>query len=263
MSSSPSVAIIIVSRNRKDLVTRSVEHFRSDSFANKDILVVECGTEVSNLSEFNTICYTDDDFKGKCFGHNVGLNYLNMQKTYDYYLFCMNDVFVEDKTDFIQEMIDVMQENPRLAMMSPAEHGAQYPGAIPQDKGLRPVTTSDYLMLFIRGEVVSKYGFLNHTFKYCWGAIHEYTYQLYSDGWFAAYYDFLTYHHLGGTTYGNKSTRTIPREEYIANAKRFAAEYFVEHYGEDWDEKFWETASREHDIEHNTYAAHRKYWERG
>ncbi|MEG3767490.1 hypothetical protein [Alteromonas sp. 14N.309.X.WAT.G.H12] len=263
MSNKPSVAIIIVSRNRKDLVTRSVRHFEDDSFPNKDILVVECGTEHANLTDFDTIYYTDNDFKGKCFGHNVGLNYLNMQKTYDYYLFCMNDVFVEEKTDFIQEMIDVMEDNPNLAMLSPTEKEALYPGAIPQNIGLRPVTTSDYLMLFIRGEVVQTHGFLNHTFKYCWGAIHEYSYKLYSDGWFLAYYDFLTYKHLGGTTYGNKATKTIPREQYIANAKQFAANYFVDNYGSDWDERFWQVATREHDIEHNTFAAHRKYWERG
>ena len=260
MKSQPRVAIVIVSRNRPDLVERSVKQFEADSYPNKDILVVECGTEPANLTSYQTVLYSDDDFKGKCFGHNVGLNYLNMQREYDYYLFCMNDVFINDKQDFIQEMIDVMQDNPRLGVMSPTEKGASYPGAEPQSKGVRPVTTSDYLFLFMRGDVVQKYGFLNHTFKYCWGAIHEYSYKLYSDGWFMAYYDGLDYLHLGGTTYGNKATKTISREEYLVNAKRFAYQYFIDKYGENWDVRFWEAATQHHDIEHNTYKAHRHYW---
>lgn len=260
MSQQPSIAIIIVSRNRPDLVERSVKHFEQDSYANKDILVVECGTEPQNLSAYQTVLYSDDDFKGKCFGHNVGLNYLNMQKQYDYYLFCMNDVFINDKTDFLAEMVDVMEANSTLGVLSPSEKESSYPGANPQNVGLRPVTTSDYLFLFMRGEVVRKFGFLNHTFKYCWGAIHEYSYKLYSDGWYLAYYDFLDYLHLGGTTYGNKATKTISREEYLLNAKRFAYQYFVDNYGENWDETFWKAATKLHDIEHNTYLKHRRYW---
>ena len=260
MSQQPSIAIIIVSRNRPDLVERSVKHFEQDSYPNKEILVVECGTDAQNLSPYPTVSYTDDDFKGKCFGHNVGLNYLNMQKTYDYYLFCMNDVYVNDKTDFLAEMIDVMETNPRLGCMSPAEKDSGYPGARPKGSGLRPVTTSDYLFLFMRGEVVQKYGFFNHTFKYCWGAIHEYSYKLYRDDWFMAYYDGLDYLHLGGTTYGAKNTKTISREQYQINAKRFAYNYFVEQYGENWDNEFWDVATKHHDIEHNTYSLHRTYW---
>jgi GT2 family glycosyltransferase len=260
MSQQPSVAVIIVSRNRPDLVERSVKQFEQDSYPNKDILVVECGTESENLTSYPTISYPDDDFKGKCFGHNVGLNYLNMQKTYDYYLFCMNDVFINDKSDFVAEMIGVMNDNPRLGCMSPAEKDAGYPGAHPQGEGLRPVTTSDYLFLFIRGEVVQKFGFLNQSFKYCWGAIHEYSYKLYRDGWFMAYYDGLNYLHLGGSTYGAKNTKTISREQYQQNAKVFAHNYFESQYGDDWDTQFWKIAQAQQNIKHNTYAMHRKLW---
>ncbi|RDV25055.1 hypothetical protein DXV75_10520 [Alteromonas aestuariivivens] len=260
MNKQPSIAIIIVSRNRPDLVERSVAQFEQDSYPNKDILIVECGTEPQNLTAHSTVLYSDDDFKGKCFGHNVGLDYLNLQREYDYYLFCMNDVFINDKTDFLAELVSVMQQNPELGVVSPTEKGAKYPGAEPQSVGVRPVTTSDYLFLFMRGEVVRKYGFLNAQFKYCWGAIHEYSYKLYSDGWYLAYYDHLDYLHLGGTTYGNKATKTISREDYLVNAKRFAYQYFVDTYGEDWDTRFWQTASRIRNIEHNTYQAHRAYW---
>lgn len=260
MNKKPSVAIVIVSRNRPDLVERSVEQFERDSYPNKDVLVVECGTESENLTDYETVYYTDNDFKGKCFGHNVGLNYLNLKREYDYYLFCMNDVFINDKSDFIQEMVDTMVANGRLAVLSPTEKGANYPGAEPQNIGVRPVTTSDYLFLFIRGNVVQEYGFLNPKFKYCWGAIHEYSYKLYSDGWFLAYYDYLDYLHLGGTTYGNKNTKTIPREEYLMNAKKFAYHYFNENYGEDWEHNFWTTATKNHVIQFNTYEAHKKYW---
>ncbi len=260
MSTEPSIAIIIVSRNRPDLVERSVAQFEQDSYSNKDILVVECGTEHENMTKHQSVLYSDDDFKGKCFGHNVGLDYLNLQKKYDYYLFCMNDVFIQDKKDFLGELVSLMQENPKLGVVSPTEKGADYPGATPQSVGLRPITTSDYLFLFIRGEVVEEFGFLNPKFKYCWGAIHEYSYKLYSNDWFLAYYDHMDYLHLGGTTYGNKATKTISREEYLKNAKHFAYHYFVDNYGEDWDQHFWQVANRKHTIQYNTYSAHRAYW---
>jgi len=263
MPEQKSIAILIVSRNRPDLVKRSVEHFEADSYQNKDILVIECGSEPENIQYPNSIYYADSDFKGKCFGQNFGLQYLNMQKQYDYYLFCMNDVFINDKTDFLQEMVDVMDANPTLAMLSPSEKGSNYPGSKPQDIGVRPVTTSDYLFLMIKGEVVKKFGFFNPHFKYCWGAIHEYSYKLYQSGYYAAYYDYLDYLHLGGTTYGNKNTKTISREDYLINAKAFAYRYFIDNYGPNWDEEFWRAATAKHQIEHNTYAMHRKYWQAG
>lgn len=100
------------------------------------------------------VSYMDDDFKGKCFGYNVGLNYLNMQKIYDYYLFCMNDVYVNDKIDFLVEMIDVMEMNFCLGCMLLVEKDFDYFGVCLKGSGLRLVIMLDYLFLFMCGEVV-------------------------------------------------------------------------------------------------------------
>ena len=65
--------------------------------------------------------------------------------------------------------------------------------------------------------------------------------------------------HLGGTTYG-KVKGTISRDEYLLNAKRFAATYMRSHYGPNWDEKFSKVLTD--DVVFNTYTKHKKRWEK-
>lgn len=254
-------AVVIVSRNRPDLVESLVEHLNQRVQIEHDIYVVESGTEQDKMSKHSSIWYADEDFKGKCFGHNVGYQYARLHKEYDYYLMIMNDVFVQSDHDYLAEMIEVMEQNPQVGVLSPTEIDSKYPGALAGSVGVRPVTSCDYLCLLVRGQVMHELGFLNKDFKYCWGAIHEYAYKLYSKEMCVAYYDNLSYLHLGGTTYGAAGTNTISRAEYQKNAKRFADEYFVRVYGEDWDERFWNTAiSRFPEIELNTYQMHRRLW---
>ena len=258
---SPSVAVLIASRNRPDLIQQSFGQFASDGYENKYCSVIECGTDRSLITDYPSIWYSDEDFLGKCFGHNVGLQILKLRQPYDYYIFCMNDVFIEKEQHFVRNLVEVMEANPDIGVLSPTETNTSYPGANPSGVGLRTVTTCDYLFLVIRGSLVERFGFLNPKFKYCWGAIHEYSYFTYGAGFRVVYYDDISYRHLGGSTYGQKNTATISRADYKRNAKNFAADYFIENYGEDWDSIFWSTASSQHKIEINTYAIHRKVWE--
>jgi hypothetical protein len=64
--------------------------------------------------------------------------------------------------------------------------------------------------------------------------------------------------HLGGTTYG-AAANTIARAEYIKRARAWAAEYFEQTYGKNWDELF--SSHLPPDIEINTYKIHRQLWE--
>jgi hypothetical protein len=110
----------------------------------------------------------------------------------------------------------------------------------------------------IKRKCIEKNGFLNEQFKYCWGAIHEYSYKIYSNGWKLGYCDIVSMKHFGGTTYG-KTKNTISREEYKREAKKFASKYFLENYGQKWDEDFSKHLSTK--IKTNTYKLHRKFWE--
>lgn len=256
------IATLIVSRNRPDLVDELVDNISTNNSIDNDIYVIECGTDLKKLSNNSSLWYKDDDFKGKCFGHNIALDFARKSDEYDYFFVCMNDVFIQEKQP-LSQMIEQFQQNPRLAILSPTNLDGGYPGSDREKKGgWRKVTTCDYLCFLMRAEAINDAGFLNPDFKYCWGAIHELSYKLYSKDWFIAYSDDYTYKHLGGSTYGAKNTHTISRKEYQIRAKQFAFKYFIDNYGEDWNIKFWD-AAKHHTIKHNTYDIHRKLWATG
>jgi hypothetical protein len=73
-----------------------------------------------------------------------------------------------------------------------------------------------------------------------------------------AYCDKVTKKHLGGTTYG-KVKGAVSRDEYQHSAKEFAAHYYVEHYGNKWDDEFSKVLPPE--IKFNTFKMHRILWE--
>lgn len=254
------VAAIIVSRDRPDLVEQTVSQLEIMSKDLKvDAFVVEMGTSSENLSKYCTIRYPDEEFRGKCFGHNVGLRIAVQRATYKYYWILMNDLVFEPQFDALSALVRISDENPRIAVLSPTEPEAGYPSCKPvENSDYHKVSTSDYLALLMRAEAINDVEFLNPSFKYSWGAIHELAYKLYSKGWWVAYCDKVPMKHLGGTTYG-KAKGTISRDEYQFRAKEFAARYFVEHYGSDWDEKFTKVLSP--DIKINTFKIHRYFWE--
>jgi len=254
------VATILTSRNRPDLVKKQFKWFRENIHINNDIYLVESGTLDSNLTDKTSIWYSDKDFRGKIFGHAIGLNYANMIHDYDYYLILMNDVFFNLNSDILKVLINQMELNPRMAILSPTCEDGYYPGSKKENSdGFHKVTTCDYLCFLLRRSVLDEIGFLNTNFRYSWGAIHELSYKLYQQDWFIAYSDLVSYYHLGASTYGQKNTQTISREDYIANAKNFASRYFEDTYGKDWDVKFWD-ATKGHDILINTYKFHKDIW---
>jgi len=126
------------------------------------------------------------------------------------------------------------------------------------DRDFHLVSACDYLVLLVRAESVNEVGFLNPDFLYCWGAIHEFAYKLYSRGWQVAYCDNVTMRHLGGTTYG-KVKGTVSREDYQRRAKEFAARYFVEHYGSRWDDDFSKVLPSQ--IKYSFFKETRRQWE--
>jgi len=254
------LAVLVVSRNRPDLVQETVDNLAACVQRPYDLHVVECGTDPDKVSPHSTLWYKDTDFRGKAFGHNVALQAARLQKKYDYYWVLMNDVRFDPAQRPAETLIATMEANPQMAILSPTEPGQRYPGGDPQPGGgWRPITTSDYLGFMMRGDAVEQVGFLNPDFKYCWGAIHELSYKLYAAGWFLAFSDDVSYRHLGGTTYG-KGTKTISREEYKRRAKRFAFTHMVENYGWDWAKRFYEAATARHTIPVDTFDMHRRMW---
>ncbi len=258
------IAVLVVSRNRPDLVRNLAGWLKRNMTYDHDLIVVEAGTRADQLTEYSTLHYEDEDFRGKCFAHNVALEHAKQQEQggtpYDYYWVLMNDLVFEEGTDVARALVEAMELEPRLGILSPTCKDRIYPSSGRQGHtGWRAVTTCDYLGFMMRAEAVKDVGFLNPSFSYCWGAIHELAYKLYRSGWIVAYSDAVEYEHLGGTTYGAQGTNTISREEYQVRAKRFAFEYFLKTYGPQWPSDFW-AATAGHDIEVNTFHDHYQMW---
>jgi len=261
------VAIILVNRNRRDLtdfLAEQIFQFNNEDNLSLDLFVVDIGSEPEGKSPYTTIEYEDKDFRGKCYAHNVGLRQAALTANYKYYWVMMNDLRFDDQPDAMTRLIRIMELNQDLGILSPTNIGTgkDYPGAAVQSgQEYRKVPVCDYLSLLMRGELVRDVGFLNPEFKYCFGAIHELSYKVYSSRkWGIAYCDVVHYNHLGGTTYG-KTKNVVSRDEYLANARRFAAYYFYNTYGPDWDEKF--TSLLPDDVtQRNVYSIHRGNWQR-
>ncbi|TWJ33048.1 bifunctional glycosyltransferase/class I SAM-dependent methyltransferase [Geobacter argillaceus] len=260
------VAFVIVNRDRRDLtdyLCAQILAFSNESNLTFDLYVVDIGSQPEGRSPYTTIEYEDTHFRGKCYAHNVGIRQAAVAANYRYYWVMMNDLRFDGQPLAMTRMVKLMEEHPELGLMSPTNVGVgkEYPGACPQiGQDFRKVAVCEYLSLMVRGEVLREVGFLNPDFRYCWGAIHELSYKIYSTGkWALAYCDIVQFEHLGGTTYG-KTKNVVSRQEYEDSARKFAANYFLEHYGRDWDEKF--TKALPQDVtQREVYTFHRNYFE--
>lgn len=268
MHTRPRICALIASRNRPDLVDDMVARLTANTSLDIDFVVVECGTEAAKMSRHSSLWYADEPFRGKCYGHNLALAEARQRAAqagvdYDYYWVLMNDVVFDDGVDAARLLVDTMEREERLAILSPTNADGAYPACARRPGGgWRAVTTCDYLGFMMRADALDEVGFLNPAFRYCWGAIHELAYKLYRAGWCVGYSDDVTYQHLGGTTYGAPGTNTISRDEYQELARRFANDYFVTEYGDDWHSDFF-AATRGHDIEIDTFSMHRELWSGG
>ncbi len=261
------VAFVIVNRDRQDLtdyLCEQILNFSNENSLSYDLYVVDIGSAPEGRSRFTTIEYKDEDFRGKCYAHNVGVRQAALTANYRYYWVMMNDLKFDGQPYAMTQMVEIMDRHPEIGLLSPTNIGVggkDYPGASPE-KGqvFRKVPVCDYLAHFIRGEVLREVGFLNPEFRYCWGAIHELSHKIYRTGkWSLAYCDAVQYEHLGGTTYG-KTKNVVSRDDYIERARKFAAHYFIEHYGRNWDKEFTDILPADV-TQRGTYTRHRKYWE--
>jgi len=240
LSSDPAdVAVIIVNRNRPDLTDALVDQVRQmGRELTVDIFVVEMGSDKTLRSRYCSIYYNDPDFRGKCYGHNVGLRLARARGNYRYFWFLMNDLVFDPDQDALGAMVSIADLHPDFAILSPTELTGVHPASTPRpDREFHVVSSCDYLSLLIPNDVINQIGFLNPSFKYSWGAIHELSYKIYQRNKKIVYCDTVTMKHLGGTTYG-KVKGSVSREEYQFRAREFAARYFVEHYGKNWDTDF-------------------------
>jgi 2-polyprenyl-3-methyl-5-hydroxy-6-metoxy-1,4-benzoquinol methylase len=256
------VAVVITNRDRPDLTDQLVEQIQNcKGDLSIDIFVIEMGS--TKRSKHESYHYEDPDFRGKAFGHNVGVRYAKARGRYRYYFTVMNDLEFTCKRG-LERLVAIADRNPRVAILSPTEPQAGYAGGICKPvlgKDYQCVSQVNYLALLVRSEMIEQGLYLNPAFKYCWGAIHELSHKAYKLGYHVGYAGEVTMLHFGNSIYGE--VKNVPsRREYLQNAQKFAARYMVEHYGKRWDEEF--SSVLPEDMRHtkyNTYTRHRLKWE--
>ena len=59
-----------------------------------DIFVIDMGSSLK--SKYSSFDYEDGDYRGKCYGHNVGLRLVKANGNYRYYWILMNDLIFKD-----------------------------------------------------------------------------------------------------------------------------------------------------------------------
>lgn len=259
--SNEKLACILVSRGRKDLVKQVMSQI--SNMREMDVYLVLTGGDFFEVPNATTVYYSDPDFKGKAFGHNVGLDFAMRQKKYQYFWIHMNDAMYDDP-ESCNTMVELMDRYGEYGILSPTcSNQHHYPGATPSRYNkIKTVTTCDYLSFWMRGDMIYRPDrlFLNPDFKYSWGAIFELSYRMYAERLKIGYVGHVSYEHLGGSTYGQ--VKNAPsREDYIKRAKKFARDYMKEVYGGDWDKVMWDKAKRvAPEIMRNSYEWGRQAW---
>lgn len=261
MKENIKVAAIVVNRDRPDLTDNVVGQIRlMGQGLKKDTFVIECGSSPKGRSKYMTHWFWDPFYRGRYYAFNRGLSIARRKNEYDYYWFVVNDVVFPETEDTLRELVDTMEENPRMALISPAEPDADdYFGCFPK-KGRRwhKASTVHGLAFLMKKRALDEVGFCSPSFKYSQGAGTELAYKLYKNGWFLAYSDKVTLKHLGGTTYG-KIVKTS-RHEYLRRSREFATKYLTKHYGRNWDKEFAKVLPS--DVEVNTFPWQKKVWEK-
>lgn len=259
----PEVAIIVMNRDRPEITDKVVEQL--NAMPHRDditthLTVVECGSKKPDgCSKYMTHWFRDPKYRGRYFGFNQGLKFARKDRDYDYYWFVVNDIVFTKGQSCLTELIECMEAEPKMALIGPGELEADdYRGAEPTPgQRWHKAATVHGMAHLIRGEVIHSIGYMNPAFLYSQGAGTEYSYKLYSNGWFMAYSDVVTItHDKSGSTYG----KVVPmsRHEYNRRARRFASNYLSKHYGENWDELF--TSVLPADIQVNTFAWQKEVW---
>ena len=208
------VAVLIVSKNSPKLVRTQVESLVRNSSLPHDIYVVEAGTDDDKLCEYSTVRYVDKGVRGMAFAHNVALEEARRAtqksgESYDYFWILANDVAFSDGIDTMRILVETMEREAQLGILSPTTEDGLYPGSAAQSGGgWRPVTTCDDLNFMMRGSVVETVGFLNPDFRYGWGGLHELSFLVHSNGKCVGYSDDVTCTHLGAAAHRFEGTKT-------------------------------------------------------
>jgi hypothetical protein len=250
------IAIVITTQGRNLSTDHLVQSLRENTSLPHDIHVVDHSTSPDGLSPRTTLWCPDRQSKGHIWVQNIALNMVRSSTQYDYIWFLSDEVAVRTDTDPVAQLVDVLERNPRMAILSPTDPTGEHPGSTPTTKeSWHAVTATAHTGFMIRTQAIDEVGFLNGNLQYCAGAMVELSYKLYTKGWFVAYADCVHAHQpLTETSQPGQTAQDTQRM-----SDRFAFDYMFSNYGWDWSYHFL-AATSAHNIQVDGYAFFHQKW---
>ena len=119
------IAVIILNRNLPLITNKLVNNINKKNSIDKDIYVVEAGSDKKKLSKYCTWHIKDDSTKKNGLryprGMNCGLSNLyfeNKIQDYDYFLLLTNDTEFKGK-NYLNKLVKIMETNKKIGILSP------------------------------------------------------------------------------------------------------------------------------------------------
>lgn len=220
-------AAIIISHGRPDRTNAMVRDLKKAGNRLKmDIFVIHTGPGNDRFDGAFFFHCENDDLSGECFGYNLGLRLARCKADYRYYWMVSDRMAVEEGMEVAAELVGLADSNPRAAVLYPSQTGSDDSG------DLCPAISCPYSGLLVRAGAFDDAGFLNPGFKYNLGAAEELAFKLYSRD-----RQMVCCNNVK-VNYSNGAPGGFWQEEDLRKAKAFAARYFVERHGTNWDEEF-------------------------
>ena len=250
------IAIVITTEGRTQSTDHLVQSLRENTQLPHDIHVVDHSVNPDGLTARTSIWFPDRQARGPIWVQSAALNAIRTSSQYDYVWFLTDEAAVRTDTDPVGQLVSILESNPRMAILCPTDPTGEHPGSSPRPKSSwHAATDCPHVGFMVRTAAIDQVGFMNPRLRYSLGAMAEYSYKLYSEGWFVAYADSVRMHQpvvLQGTP--GQDPATVDRV-----AQRFAFDYLFSNYGWDWPTHFT-AATAAHDIAENGFAASHQTW---
>lgn len=250
------IAIVITTEGRTQSTDHLVQSLRENTQLPHDIHVVDHSVTPGGLTARTGLWLPDRQARGSIWVQSAAMNAIRTSTHYDYVWFLTDEAAVRTDTDPVSQMVSVLEANPRMAILCPSDPTGDHPGSSPRPKSSwHAATDCPHVGFMVRTSAVDEVGFMNPRLRYSLGAMTEYAYKLYSEGWFVAYSDSVRIHQpvvLRGTP--GQDLATVERV-----SQRFAFDYLFSNYGWDWPKHFSEVTAA-HAIAENGFEAAHQTW---
>lgn len=250
------IAIVITTEGRTQATDHLVQSLRENTQLPHDIHVVDHSVDPAGISARTSFWIPDRHSRGPIWVQSAALNLIRTSTQYQYVWFLTDEAAMRTDTDPVGQLVSILESNPRMAILAPSDPTGEHPGSTPRAKrNWHSATDCPHVGFMVRTDAIDDVGFINPRLRHSLGAMTEFSYKLYSKGWFVAYADSVRLHQpivLKGSP--GQDPKTIERV-----SRRFAFDYLFSNYGWNWSKHFFE-ATAAHEIEEDGFAVSHNQW---